>query len=211
VDEDDDNDDATITGGSSTTCGSCILPCLLLMLIVLSLSLAILFFLTSGHRTHSLWSPFRSNGNLTSPQPDSDEATTTASPTSTTELSINVTDSLVEGEVDIAGHNDTSNSITDSYNNGTTTFPLSEKDERLLQFFKEVLARWENVTGLEGELLIPLTMLGLFLLIVFLVSVCCCMVNRRKERRRKELFGRIITDLQTGDSKRLLTHSDQDD
>ncbi|ODM98094.1 hypothetical protein Ocin01_08586 [Orchesella cincta] len=93
------------------------------------------------------------------------------------------------------------------------TLNLEDFKERFAETMRTIEKRMENFTGIRrAEFVVPIFMLICFLSFFSLISLCCCMMMRRRDNRRRKLFGKLITDLQTGDTKTvLLNHSDLDD
>ncbi|CAL8084651.1 unnamed protein product [Orchesella dallaii] len=137
--------------------------------------------------------------------------------------------SLGEEEVYYPRRNNTDSSETldqsgedSSEGNSSNSENMEGEDENvILQDFKErfaetmrtIVKRMENFTGIRrAEFVVPLFMLLCFLSFFSAISFCCCIMMRRRDNRRRKLFGKLITDLQTGDTKTvLLNHSDLDD
>jgi len=89
---------------------------------------------------------------------------------------------------------------------------LDEAEEKFASWMIKLERFLETVTGIHRpEILVPLFMLLCFFISLALASCCCCLMMKRREIRRRRILGKIITDLQTGDSKSILLDQDGDD
>jgi hypothetical protein len=94
----------------------------------------------------------------------------------------------------------------------STENPNDEWNERVEKYVEETEKFLENATGIRrAEIVVPMFMFVCFLLSLLLASCCCYLLMRRRDSRRRRILGKIITDLQSGDSKSILLDQEMDD
>ncbi|CAG7724108.1 unnamed protein product, partial [Allacma fusca] len=101
--------------------------------------------------------------------------------------------------------------------NGTNVTRNAEINEnnigtKFAEAMREFEKQMETLSGIhQAELVIPIFMLVSFISMLALISLCCCFMSKQREKRQRKLLAKVITDLQTGDSKTFLLGNKEDD
>jgi len=89
---------------------------------------------------------------------------------------------------------------------------LDEAEEKFASWMLRLERFLEKSTGIHRpELVVPLFMVFCFFVALGMASCCCYVMVKRRESHRRRILGKIITDLQTGDSRSVLLGHDGDD